>query len=98
MCKGRAKKAYILFRTKAMQFRFMSDADREGITFGDGIKATERMAEDIMALKGDRKICFLGWAGYMCYHHSKYTATRISYEKSIDGSDEYGISQGMAST
>ena len=42
------KKVYILLRTRAMQYRFMSDADREGITFGDGKKATDRMAEDMV--------------------------------------------------
>ena len=85
------KKVYILLRTKAVQYRFMSDADREGITFGDGTKATEREVDDIMALRPDGTICFLGWAGHMCYHHSKKTAIRIDYEKYIDGSADYII-------
>lgn len=88
------KKVYILLRTRAMQYRFMSDADREGITFGDGKKATDRMAEDIMALKADGTICFLGWAGHMCYHQSRNAAIRIDYEKYIDGTDDYIITPG----
>ena len=66
----------------------------EGITFGDGKKATDRMAEDIMALKADGTICFLGWAGHMCYHQSRNAAIRIDYEKYIDGADDYIIVPG----
>lgn len=90
------KKVYILLRTKAMQYRFMSDADREGVTFGDGKKATDRVVEDIMALKADGTICFLGWAGHMCYHQGGNAAIRIDYEKYIDGADDYVIMPGEA--
>lgn len=90
------KKVYILLRSKAVQYRFMSDADREGVTFGDGKKATDRMTEDIMALKADGTICFLGWAGHMCYHQSPNAAIRIDYEKYIDGADDYVIMPGEA--
>ena len=83
------KKVYILLRTKAVQYRFMSDAEREGITYADGTKPTERPVDDIMALKDDGTICFLGWAGRMCYHHASNQAIRIDYEKYIDGSDIY---------
>ena len=88
------KKVYILLRTKAMQYRFMSDADREGITFGDGKKATDRVVEDIMALKADGTICFLGWAGHMCYYQGRNAAIRMDYEKYIDGADDYIIMPG----
>lgn len=44
-----------------------------------------------MALKADGTICFLGWAGHMCYHYGKNAAIRIDYEKYIDGSEDYVI-------
>lgn len=94
LCTAVGVSLYILLRSKAMQYRFMSDADREGVTFGDGKKATDRMAEDIMALKADGTICFLGWAGHMCYHQSPNAAIRIDYEKYIDGADDYIIVPG----
>ena len=31
------KKVYILLKNKAIQYRFMSDAEREGITYGDNV-------------------------------------------------------------
>ena len=61
------KKVYIVLPTKAMQYRFMSDADREGITFEDGVKATDRIASDIMALLPNGHICFVGWIGRLCF-------------------------------
>ncbi len=87
------KKVYILLRTKAIRYRFMSDAEQEGITYGDGTRATERDIDDIMALQDDGTICFLGWAGHMCYHHSKKSAIRIDYEKYITGCDNYLITE-----
>ena len=85
------KKAYIVLPTKAMQYRFMSDADREGITFGDGVKATERIAGDIMALLPDGHICFVGWVGRLCFKQGGDSVVRVDYEKFIDGKDIYTL-------
>lgn len=84
-------KVYIHLRNSATEYRFMSDAEREGITYGDGVKPTERPVDDIMALHNDGTICFLGWAGRMAYHYSKGTVKRIDYEKYINGETEYLI-------
>lgn len=86
------KKVYIVLRTKAIQYRFMSDANREGITFSDGVKATDRMASDIMALLPDGHICFVGWVGRLCFKQGGDTVLRVDYEKFIDGSKDYEIS------
>ena len=37
----------------------------------------------LMALKPDGTICFLGWAGRMCYHNRRDKILRIDYEKYI---------------
>ena len=85
------KKVYIFLKNKAIQYRFMSDAEREGITFGDKVKPTERQVDGIMALRHDGTICFLGFVGYMCYYHGGNAAIRIDYEKYIDGEKDYVI-------
>ena len=85
------KKVYIFLKNKAIKSRFMSYAEREGITFGDKVKPTERQADDIMALNADETICFLGWAGRTCYHYGGNTAIRIDYEKYIDDADDYVV-------
>ncbi len=83
------KRVYIVLKTKAIQYRFMSDAEREGITYGDGALPTERMVDDIMSLHADGTICFLGWAGRMLDHCAKDQRIRVDYEKYIDGAEDY---------
>lgn len=70
---------YIRLGDKAVQYRFMSDAERAGITYSDGSAPTGRAAEDIMALHPDKTIAFLGWAGRLRYHHIKDTAVCVDY-------------------
>lgn len=74
---------YIRLRDKAVQYRFMSDAERAGITYSDGSAPTGRAAEDIMALHPDKTIAFLGWAGRLRYNHIKDTAVNIDYAEYI---------------
>ena len=88
---NRDKRVYIFMRTKEIQFRFMSDAAREGIAYADGVKTTERAVDDIMVLQADGTICFLGFAGRMKYHHNKEKSVCIDYEKYIDGEIDYNV-------
>jgi hypothetical protein len=61
------KKVYILLKNKAIQYRFMSDAEREGITYGDNVKPTERKVDDIMgfATKWDNLLLGMGRANVL---------------------------------
>lgn len=89
---GKEDKVYFLLRSRAIRYRFMSDAELEGITYGDGVKPTYREVDEIMALKADGSLCFLGWAGHTCYHHSKGNVLCVDYEKYISGSENYSES------
>lgn len=85
------KKVYIILRTKADQYRFMSDADYEGITYSDGVAATERPVDDIMSLRPNGTICFLGWAGRMRFHYADTNSLKVNYERYINGNVDYII-------
>ena len=85
------KRVYIILKTKAIQYRFMSDAEREGVTYGDGVCAIERLADDIMSLKADGTICYVGFAGRVLYHHLNDKCIMIDYEKYVDGDSGYII-------
>lgn len=87
------KHVYVYLGSRAIRYRFMSDAEREGITYGDGVKPTERHVGDIMALKPCKTICYPGWAGHMCYSIGGDSAIRIDYEKFIDGMEDYIINK-----
>ena len=88
---GKEEKVYIVLGSKPIRYRFMADAAMEGITYGDGISATDREVDDIMALRPNGTICFLGWAGHMCYRLRKEHTLRIDYEKFITGAEDYLI-------
>lgn len=88
---GKEEKVYIVLKDKATQLRFQSEAEKEGITFGDGAKPTDRPVDDIMALKTDSTICFLGWAGRMCYHNRRERILRVDYDKYVNGESDYVI-------
>lgn len=77
------EKVYLLLNSKPIQYRFMSDAEYEGITYADGIKPTERVVEDIMVLYKNGTIGFLGWAGRVLYHNIKANVITIDYEKYV---------------
>jgi hypothetical protein len=83
------KKVYILLPNKTIQYRFISDAAYEGIAYSDGVPATERPVDDIMSLRSDGTICFLGWAGRMYYHHFSDKTVKVDYEKYINDQPEY---------
>lgn len=85
------KKVYIFLRTKAIRYRFMSDAEREGITYEDKVEPTERQVDDIMALNPDGTICFIGLVGRICYHAGGDTVIRVDYERYIDGQEKYTV-------
>lgn len=85
------KKVYIFLRTNAIRYRFMSDAEREGITYGDKVRPTERQVDDIMALNPDGTICFIGFIGRICYHAGGDAIVRVDYERYIDGQEKYTV-------
>ncbi len=85
------KKVYIYLRNEAIRLRFSHEAEKEGITFDDGEKATERAVDDVIALLPEGTICFLGFVGRMCYGSGSADAIRIDYEKYINGEVDHTI-------
>lgn len=82
---GRRDKIYIYLANKEVGNRFLSDAEKEGFRFGDGISPTEREPDDVMAIHKDRTICYLGWAGHQFFYQQKCKIPRIDYERYING-------------
>ncbi len=85
------KKVYIYLRNETVRQRYSHDADNEGITFEDKVKATERPVDDVMALLPGGKICFLGVVGHTLFGSSSPEAIRIDYEKYINSDECYTI-------
>ncbi len=85
------KKVYLYLRNEAVRLRFSYESDKEGITFDDGEKVTERAVDDVMALLPGGTICFLGFVGRICYGSGSADAIRIDYEKYANGEENYII-------
>ena len=83
-------KVYFFMKDEGICRRFYQDAEAEGITFG-GDKPTEKEPTDIIALLPEGEICYVGWAGHMCYHNCKEGVIRIDYEKYANGDQKYLI-------
>ena len=84
-----ADKVYFFMKDKETCRRFYRDAEQEGITFCSE-KPTEKETTDIVALLPDGDICYVGWAGHMCFHHGGIKGViRIDYAKYVAGDDTY---------
>ena len=87
---SKENKVYFFMNSEDTCLRFYQDAEAEGISFGVE-KPTEKDPTDIIALLPDGKLCYVGWAGHMCYYNCKEGVIRIDYEKYANGDQEYLI-------
>ena len=80
------ERVYIFLENRAMRYRFMSDAEREGLDFGGEL----RPEDDIVALWPDGTVRRLGWAGRLRFRNDS-GAPRVDYERYIDGEENYTV-------
>lgn len=73
------KHVYIILKNEEIAKRFMADAEAEGITFSDGIKATNKDPDDIIAMLPNGTICYVGFIGRMCRYSNQCLC--IDYEE-----------------
>lgn len=66
--KGRV---YVYLANDYIGRQFLKDAEREGFTFRDGVKPTEREPDSIFALNRDMTINYVGFVGHMAYGCAK---------------------------
>lgn len=83
-------KVYFFMKDEATCLRFYQAAETEGISFG-GTPPTTKETADIIALLPNSEICYVGWAGRMCYHNCKKGVVRIDYDKYASGYGNYLI-------
>ena len=62
--KGRV---YVYLADEAIGQRFLEDLEREGFTFGDGVKPTARPMDRIYALNRNGTINYVGFVGHMAF-------------------------------
>lgn len=87
---NQSNKVYFFMKNEDTCRRFYQDAEAEGITFG-GSNPTEKEPTDIIALLPNGEICYVGWAGHMCYYNCKEGVIKIDYNKYVQGEKDYLI-------
>lgn len=59
------KHVYIYCRSSAIARRFLSDAEKEGFLFSDGISPTNKDTTNLYALNNNFTICYAGLVAHM---------------------------------
>lgn len=59
------KDVYVKLKDEKTAEEFLKTAEEEGFLFYDGAKPTSRKKSDLYALKKDKTLCFVGFAGHM---------------------------------
>ena len=83
------KKVYIFLKDEETRVLFSLDCEKEGITFSDKVPASKRKLQDVMALLPDSTICYIGFAGRMCYKNGGEGAIRIDYKDYKSENENY---------
>ena len=73
-------RVYVYLRTTEISEKFLEEAEKEGFTFCDGLKPTERKAETIMAVNPDLTLNYVGTNGRIAFGSG---AKRIGSQKLI---------------
>lgn len=87
-------RVYVFVKNDLVTKRFLLNAEKEGFTFGDLCKPTERKEKaDIYAINKDGKINFVGFAGHMAFHHADHVGgdvlIKVDYEKFLAGKSDF---------
>jgi hypothetical protein len=80
---------FVYFRTPALCRDFMCNAEAEGITFGDGVRPSQRDDTDIFALHAEKTIAYVGAVGHMAF--SAGARVCVDYEKYRNGEEDFII-------
>lgn len=71
------KKVYVLTGTEELCREFLARAEREGFTFGDGSRPTEKHTSDLFALTPDMKISYVTATGRIACGSGTDLAIRV---------------------
>lgn len=81
-------RVYVYFKTNILCRQFLIQAEREGFTFQDGAKPTERHISDVIAVNKDYTINYVGTIGHIAFGSKvkkigDENLIRIDYEEYI---------------
>lgn len=83
-------KVYVVLPNKAIQYRFFSDAEREGFTFSNGEKPTSGECYHLIGVHSDKTLTYVsGWASNVYYNLNRKKLITVDYDKYIGCYNDY---------
>ena len=87
-------KVYVYLTNDEIGNKFMRQAEKEGFTFGDGARPTDRCYAEIMAVNDNCTINFVGSIGRMAFGSGAEAVGnrklfRVDFEKYANGESDY---------
>ncbi len=77
------ERVYVYLKDKGTAQRFLSDAETESFTFGDGVNPTDRHWSDLYAIHSDGTLNYIGAIGHIEYRSGADNVVRVDYEEII---------------
>ena len=91
LVKGHKKRVYLYLADKETAKKFVADATAEGYTFPDGVKISERKANDFYVLNPDKTVNFINSIGRVAFQCNAQQIIRVDYQKYINGEENYYV-------
>ncbi len=60
-------KIYVYLAAEDICKHFFEEAEKEGFTFGDGVRPTQKHTSDIIAVNDDMTINYVGFIGHIAF-------------------------------
>ena len=77
------ERVYVYLKNKDVAQRFLSDAEIEGFTFGDGVHPTERHWSDLYAIHPDSTLNYVGSVGRIEFASGADSCVRVEYQEML---------------
>ena len=89
-------RVYVYLADPETGTRFLKEAEKEGFSFGDGVKPTDRHYSELMAVNHDKTINYVGVIGHIAFGSGAETVNsehliRIDYKNYLSGMEDYFI-------
>ena len=85
----KGERVFVYLANCSLSAMFMRQAEREGFTFGDGVKPTERKPDQIMSIHPDCTLHYVGAVGHMAFAANPENLLRVDYAKYRNGLKDY---------
>ena len=85
------KRIYVCLTGEETRRAFIEQAEKEGYTFTDGVKPSEREVSDFYAINKDKTLNYISTAGRIAWQLNHRSIRRVDFKAYISGAENYII-------